>query len=127
MAVAELIQPLTMTAGAVVRLYRFVQVQSDGKLDEVGVAQARADGVAAEAAAADGDTFLMAQMTGRMKVELGATVAAGAEVASDDEGRAITKVAAAGNFRLGVCLVGGDVGEIGEILLQSPSEDGGAS
>jgi len=44
MARAEAIKTVSVTAGAAVRLYRFVQAQSDGKFDEVGSAQARADG-----------------------------------------------------------------------------------
>ena len=128
MAQAEIIETITAQAGAAVRLYRFVQLQSDGKFDEVGAAQARADGVAAEAAAADEDYFAMAVMKPSvMKVEAGATVAVGAVVASDDQGRAITAVASAGNFKLGVALSGGDAGEIIRVLLMSPSEDGGAS
>lgn len=123
MARAECIQTVSVTAGAAVRLYRFLQLQSDGKFDEVGSAQARADGVAAEATVdGDGDQIAMALMQGIMKVELGATVAAGALAASDDEGRCIASVDSGGNYALGVVLVGGDIGEIGEVLLHSPFE-----
>jgi len=126
---AEIIETISVQAGAAVRLYRFVQLQSDGKFDEVGAAQARADGVAAEAAAADGDTFAMAVMKpSRMKVEAGDAVTVGAVVAADNQGRAIAAVAAVGNFKLGVALEAASAaGEVIEVLLMSPSEDGGAS
>jgi hypothetical protein len=68
----------------------------------------------------------MALMHGRMKVTLGATVTPGTIAASDDAGRCIAAVASAGNWKLGVILVGGDADEVGEVLLFSPSEDGGS-
>lgn len=105
MATYQGVKTLTATAGAVVRIYRFVQLQADGKYDEVGTAQARADGVAAQAAAADGDAFAMAKPTGAfVKVEAGAAVARGAQIASDNQGRAITHVSGAGNYILGEAL-----------------------
>jgi hypothetical protein len=129
MARAENVQTLSVTAGAAVAIYRFLQLQTDGKFDQVGVAQARADGVSAEATIdGDGDTIAMAQMQGIMKVEAGDAVTVGSVVASDDEGRAIVAVATAGNFKLGVALTAsGAAGEIIEVLLHSPSEDGGGS
>lgn len=124
MSTALNVETFSGQGGAVVRIYRFVQLQSDGKFDEVGVAQARADGVAAEACAADGDTFAIASLKpgSVMKVTLGATVAAGTVVASDDQGRAIASVDGAGNYAHGVVLVGGDAGGIGEILIQGTWE-----
>ena len=117
------IETLTVTAGAAVRLYRFVQLQADGKFDEVGSAQARADGVCAEAAAADEDVFAMAELRGKMKLEAGAAVTRGALVASDDEGRAIDSVDAGGNYAMGVALEAATgAGEIIEVLLHSPIE-----
>jgi hypothetical protein len=125
MATANLIETLPVTAGAVVRLYRFIALQADGKYDEAG-AQGRADGVSAGAAAADGDLIAMALMRGRMKLEAGAAVSVGDLVASDAQGRAITKVATAGNFLLGVAeQAASAAGEVIEVLLHSPSEDGG--
>lgn len=119
MARAENIETFSATAGAVVRIYRFVQLQSDGKFDEVGAAQGRADGVSAEAAAADGDIFAVCGLKpgSIMKVTLGATVTPGTVVASDNQGRAIASVDSGGNYAHGVVLVGGDAGEVGEILL----------
>jgi len=129
MARAEAIRTVSVTAGAAVSLYRFLQLQTDGKFDHVGVAQARADGVAAEATVdGDGDQIAMALMQGIMKVEAGAAVSVGDVIASDASGRGITAVASAGNFKLGVALTAASAaGEIIEVLLHSPSEDGGAS
>lgn len=129
MATAELVETVTAQAGAAVSIYRFVQLQSDGKFDQVGTAQARADGVSAEAAAADEDHFAMAVMKPCiMKVEAGAAVSVGDVVASDTSGRAITAVASAGNYKLGVALEEASAaGEVIRILLMSPAEDGGAS
>lgn len=120
MARAENVQTLSATAGAVVRIYRFVQLQADGKFDEVGTAEARADGVSAEAVAADGDTFAMAQLQGIMLVEAGEAIAVGDLIASDDEGRAKTAAAAgAGNHSQGVALTAASAaGEIVEVLMQ---------
>lgn len=124
MATAQDVRTVSVTAGAAIRLYRFVQLQTSGKFIEVGVAQARADGVCAQAAAGDLSNFAMALPSGIMKVELGATVTAGQLVASDNQGRAIVSVDADGNFLLGVCHVGGASGEIGEVLLWGPAERG---
>lgn len=127
MATAEKVETVSSTAGAAVSIYRFVQLQSDSKYDQCG-ANARADGVSAEAAAADGDLFAMALMQGRMKVEAGAAVSVGDEISSDASGRAVTKTASAGNFLLGVAEeAAAGAGEIIQVLLHSPSEDGGAS
>lgn len=125
MATAELVQTLSATAGSVVSLYRFVALAADGKYDHAG-ADARADGVAAEAAAADADTFAMALMSGRMKLEAGAAVSVGDEISADSVGRAVTKTASAGNFLLGVAEEAASAaGEVIQVLLHSPSEDGG--
>lgn len=118
MARAENVQTLSAQAGAAVSIYRFVQLQADGKFDMVGSAQGRMDGVSAEAAAADLDIFAMAQLSGIMKVEAGAAVAVGAVIASDASGRAITSVDDGGNFACGVALTAASAaGEIIEVLL----------
>ncbi len=52
---------------------------------------------------------------GITKGELGATVAANADVSMDSAGRFITSAGAAAI--LGICLEGGDVGDVGTILL----------
>lgn len=122
MATAENVQTLSATAGAVVSIYRFVALQTDGKFDHAGT-QGRADGVSAEAAAADGDLFAMAQMQGVMKVEVGATLATpGLLIASDSVGRAIVALATGGEYVLGTNLDAGVLGDIVRVLLHSPSQ-----
>lgn len=124
MAVYESIKTVTVTAGSDILLCRFVALAADGKYDHVGTAQVRADGVSAEGGAADGETFPMALMQGLMKVEAGAAVSVGAQVASDDEGRAIAHVDTAGNYILGEARsAASDAGEFIEVLL-SKHQDG---
>lgn len=119
MARAENLKSLSGTAGAVVRIYRFVQLQADGKFDECGTADDRADGLAVEAAAADGDTFAFAELSGIGLVEAGAAVSVGDLVATDTQGRAITASAAgSGQYSLGVALsAAAAAGEVIEVLL----------
>jgi len=118
MATANKVQTITVTAGAAVEIYRFVQLQADGKFDKVGTAQARIDGVSAEAASADTKVFAMALLFGKMKVTAGAAVAVGAVIASDNAGRAITSVDAAGNHAVGVAMTAATTaGDVIEVLL----------
>jgi hypothetical protein len=118
-------ETLTVIAGAAVRLYRFVQLQADGKYDEVGVANSRADGVAAQAAAADGDAFAMAKMDGGiMKVEAGAAVTRGSAVTSDNQGRAIDLPGGAGQYINGVALdAAAGAGEIIRVQINAAHQD----
>ena len=62
MATAENVQTLSATAGEPLPIYRCVYLQADGKMDLVDVDDLRADGVSAEAVAADGDTFAHAPL-----------------------------------------------------------------
>lgn len=126
MATYEQVQTVSVQAGAAVRIYRFVQLQADGKYDEVGSAQARADGVAAQAADADGDTFAMAIPNGgTVKVAAGAAITRGAQIASDDEGRVIAHVTTAGNYILGTALDAATAaGEIIRVQFTGPHQDG---
>jgi hypothetical protein len=118
MARAECVKTVSVVAGAAVDIYRFVQLQADGKFDKVGTAQARMDGVAAQEADADGDVIAMALPQGIMKVEAGAAVSVGDVIASDNAGRAITSVDAGGNFACGVALTAATAaGEIIEVLM----------
>jgi hypothetical protein len=120
MATFQRLNPLTVIAGAVVRIYRFVQLQTDGKYDEVGTAQARADGLAVQDASADGKPFAMEPLpSGAIaKVEAGAAVSRGAQIASDTQGRAIAAVSGAGNYILGVARqAASGAGEIIEVQL----------
>ncbi len=94
MATAENVQTLTATAGEAIPIYRFVSLQSDGKYDlGVGTDDFLAEGVSAEAAAADGDLFAMAPcgQPAIMKVEAAEAIAVGALVgAQGTTGKALT-------------------------------------
>lgn len=126
MATYQNVETVTVTAGAAVRIYRFVQLQADGKYDEVGSAQARADGIAAGAAAADGDAFAMVIPNGGLvKVTAGAAVTRGAQIASDNQGRCIDHVTTAGNYILGTALEAASAaGEIITVQFTAPHQDG---
>lgn len=122
MATAEGLKTLSVTAGAAVRIYRFLQLQTDGKYDEVGTAEDRADGVSVEATVdGDGDTIAMAEMQGLAKVEAGEAIAVGDLIASDTQGRAKTAAAAAAGaatFVLGVARSAASAaGEVVEVQL----------
>lgn len=121
MARAENVQTLSGIAGEVLPIYRFVQLQADGKFDLVGVADTRADMVTAEAAAADGDLLALQPCASPtiMKVEAGAAVSVGDLVASDATGKAKTAAAAAtGQYSMGVAMTAASAdGEIIEVLL----------
>lgn len=108
-------------AGSAVTVHRFVVRAADGQYDHVAVAQAEADGVAAETVATVGGELPVVSMkTGTIaKVEAGAAVSALAVVGSDNQGRAITAVSGAGNFRLGKALdAASAAGEIIRVQLR---------
>ena len=94
--------------------YRFVTVNTDGEAALIASAGVDAIGVLSNNPGSKQAGRVV--FGGKTKVILGATVAAGAKVATDNAGRAVT---ASGNHVLGKCLKGGDIGEIGEILLVS--------
>lgn len=94
-------------AGSVVRAYRFVVMAAgDGQYDEVGVAQAEMDGIAAESVSDVGSELPIVAMKGGTiaKVCAGATFSRGATLASDNQGRAIAAVSTAGNWEAGKAL-----------------------
>ena len=126
MATSQGSRNLSVVAGSAVTIYRFVALAADGKYDHVGSAQGRADGVAAEGVAADGDVFPMAMPNGAIvKVEAGAATTRGAQVASDNVGRAIDHVTTAGNYILGTFLdAAGAAGEIVRVQFTGPHQDG---
>lgn len=119
MATAEGIKTLTAQAGAAVPIYRFVQLQADGKYDVVGSADVRADGVSAEAASADLDIFAMAELQGKMKVEASAAISVGDLVAATTAGKAKTAASAgAETYVAGVARTAATAdGEIIEVQL----------
>lgn len=96
--------------------HTFAKIASDGQIERAGAGE-NAIGVQQNDPAAENRDTVVAVM-GVSKVKLGATVAVGAKVMSDATGRAIT--ATATNHVLGVCVLGGAVNEIGEVLLQTP-------
>lgn len=95
--------------------YCFVAVDAAGQVAAVAVAGAAADGVLQDKPEAQGRAGCVA-IDGKTKILLGGTVAAGAEVAADANGAAVT--AATGNIILGTCTEGGAVGEIGSMIFQ---------
>lgn len=118
MAAQEQVQSITLEAGGDLSAgqFRFVVVAADGQVDLVSSAGGDADGVLQNDPSAAGRAAEVAY-AGRVKVVAGGTVAAGDKVQSDASGEAIT--AAMGDHVLGKCLVGGDAGELIEVLLIS--------
>jgi len=93
--------------------YFFMQIDSSGNVNVSGDGGV-ADGVLANKPSASGRAATLA-MNGIMKVELGGTVTAGDDVASDSAGKAV--VATTGDVKLGTCVVGGASGSVGSIRL----------
>jgi len=94
--------------------YKFVKINSSGELAVCSVAGEEADGVLQDKPAAQGRAGAMA-IGGQTKILLGGTIAKGAKVTTDAQGRAVT--AATGNVELGTCVEGGAVGIIGSIIF----------
>lgn len=93
--------------------FKFVSVNSSGRLVATG-AGAAAIGVLQDDPRAAGRPGQVA-ISGVVKVKAEATIAAGASVASDADGGAVT--AAVGNVILGTALTGGVNGEIISMLF----------
>ncbi len=120
MATAEGIKTLTVQAGEALAIYRFVHLMADGKYDYVDTDDLRADGVTAEAAAADLDIIAMAELQGKMKVEASAAISVGDLVAADGgTGKAKTAASAgSGLYSVGVARTAATAdGEIIEVQL----------
>lgn len=117
---------VSVEAGSAISIYRFIVAAADGQYDHVATAQTRADGVSAQAADAAGKTLAMVIPNGAIaKVEAGAAVSRGAQVASDNQGRAIAHVSGAGNYILGVALdAASAAGEVIRVQLTAPHQDG---
>jgi len=92
----------------------FVTIASDGQVDPTGDG-AMADGVLLNDPAAAGRAAEVC-IGGMTRVSAGGTVAAGADVASDSAGEAVT--AASGDVILGTAVTGGADGEIISIIFQ---------
>ena len=117
MSSSQGVKTVNRVAGSAVTIYRFVVLAADSKMDHVGTADARFDGIAAETVANDEDVFPMVIPNGAIaKVEAGAAVALNATVASDSVGRAITASSGAGNWTAGIALTAaGAAGDVIEI------------
>lgn len=123
MARAENVQTISGIAGETLAIYRFVQLQADGKFDLGGASgdDERMDAVTAEAAAAEDDVVALQPLSSPtvMKVEAGETITAGDLIAAEQAtGKALVASAAgSGQYSCGVALTGGEDGEIIEVLL----------
>jgi hypothetical protein len=116
MARDEAVTCITLEAGADLstKQYFFVSMSSDGQVDPTGDG-ASAIGVLQNDPAAAGRAAEVA-IGGRTMVSAGGTIAAGAAVASDAAGEAVT--AATGDVILGTALEGASDGDICAILFQ---------
>jgi len=100
-------------AGSAITIRRFISIAADGQADHVGTAQAAADGISAETQATAGREIAMNIPDGGFyEVESGVALAIGADVASNNAGKAIAWVDAAGN----ACL--------GKVVAQASAADG---
>lgn len=94
------------------KLHYLAHVDTDGDIVLAGDGE-HVIGAIIEAAAVD--LPVTVQFGGIAKVILGATVASGARVASDADGKAITATSA--EFEFGTCLEGGDSGDIVPVAI----------
>jgi hypothetical protein len=98
----------------------FVAVASDGQVDVVGAAGAKADGILQNKPAAAGRAAVVT-IGGVTNITLGDTVAAGASVASDGNGKAVTASTSTHKI-MGTLLVGGDANEIVPMIFNPSGE-----
>lgn len=120
MATYNNVELISGEAGSAVTAMRFVVRAADGQYDHVSSAQGDADGVAAESVALQGGELPIAVLkTGSiLKVVAGAALTVNAEVASDDEGRAIAAVDGAGNWVMGKTLdAATGAGEVVRVMI----------
>lgn len=101
--------------------YRFVQFDTAnaGQLEQVDTLGNAAVGVTSEAIDVSEDAYGEVVFFGVAKVTAGATVAAGAPVRSDNQGRAVTTTGT--NRVAGYAKTGGAVGEVIEVILAGPA------
>ena len=102
----------------VINKHRFVSVLANGLVDET-LANADAVGVSQESSAAAASVAIPIMLLngGKIEVEAGATVTAGARIMSDATGRCIDATGATARV-LGFALNGADVGEAITIVSQ---------
>jgi len=110
MAYVERLATRTMISGAALTQFTFVVgPASDGQIDPVGTAGARASGVVLQSAAGAGEAVTVAY-DGRVTVLAAGNIAVGAAVSSNNAGRAIT--ATTGHVILGYAQEAGVSGQV---------------
>lgn len=112
--------PKSFIAGSAITKYRFVVLASDGEVDHVGTADTiKADGISGgDQATAGRPVDVFTDYGSIRKVEVGSGgVTVGAEVCSDNAGKAIAQTAATNDIVQGRCLRTAAAGEITSILF----------
>lgn len=82
-------ESVSLTASGAIAQYRFVSVGANGQIAQ-STAGADPHAVSAEAATAANQVINVFELSGKVEVEAGAAFAAGAIIASDATGRAVT-------------------------------------
>lgn len=113
MSIQSTMRLISAVAAGVLATYRFVAFDASAEVDYPS-AQGPVSGVTQEAADAQGKVIPIALQDGALvKVEAGAIVAKGADVATDATGRVITAAAGVGNQILGKAMeAAGAAGDI---------------
>ena len=106
-------------AGAAIAARKIVQIAADGDAEQAVAATKGLVGVSGSRAVASGETVELA-VSGIAEVVLGATVEEGAFVTADANGDGVATTTA-GDGIVGICVVGGVDGDIGEVLLAQGS------
>lgn len=121
MALMERINPITRPAASdqSANQYRIVELDSSGNVSACNAAGELGIGVLQNKPSAAGQAAEVAVLGSVSKIVFGATVAANAKVTTDNVGRGVTAVST--NHVVGVCIKGGAINEIGEMLVISPS------
>lgn len=117
MARSDNAQAVSLTAGEAISIFRFVGVSAANTVTMTDNAAADVIGVSGEAVAS-GDVLPVNSSQGSIVlIELGATLAAGAEVSSGTDGVAAAASTVAGEFTCGTLLEGGDAGDVVSMVL----------
>lgn len=125
MAYQESTRSITAIAGTNVTKHRFAVFAADGEVDHAGTAQIVVDGIVGETVSAGSNFPLIVPDGGVAMIELGATLAAGALVATNTSGQAIAHGSTAGDVAMGRLLEGGASGEIVAMQFCLKSIDAG--
>jgi hypothetical protein len=125
MATNESLRAISMLANADLSAnqYRFVNMNTSGNTIAVTAAGERVVGVQQDKAGQQTGAALEASeigIDGVTLIILGATITAGVEVKSDDEGRAVTAATPAlGHYVGGILLTGGVEGDVVSMLIRN--------